>query len=163
MTKICITCKIEKPLEDFGNRKDSKDGLNPYCKLCWNARSKRMYYQNPEYAKNYHIKYRASHKLELEDKRLMRSYGITFDALIGLLKDQDNRCAICPTILDPKTMDGKIKQNRPHIDHDHKHKYKNIRGVLCGKCNTGLGLFGEDINRLKSAIKYLEAHGANIS
>lgn len=39
---------------------------------------------------------------------------------------------------------------------DHDHKTKKIRGLLCGKCNTGIGLLKENIEILKSAILYLE-------
>ena len=32
--KICNTCNIEKPLEDFYIKKDGKDGRTPRCKQC---------------------------------------------------------------------------------------------------------------------------------
>ena len=34
MKKICITCKISKPLEDFYVHKNSKDGYRNSCKVC---------------------------------------------------------------------------------------------------------------------------------
>lgn len=41
-----------------------------------------------------------------------------------------------------------------HIDHCHE---RNIfRGLLCSTCNTGLGQFKDDIQRLLSAIEYLK-------
>lgn len=33
-----------------------------------------------------------------------------------------------------------------------------FRGVLCGPCNTGLGMFGDDMERMDKAILYLERH-----
>lgn len=33
MTKVCTVCKIEKPLEAFSPRKDSKCGVRAACKL----------------------------------------------------------------------------------------------------------------------------------
>lgn len=30
--KICTKCKIEKPLNEFCNNKNNKDGLNVHCK-----------------------------------------------------------------------------------------------------------------------------------
>ena len=39
---------------------------------------------------------------------------------------------------------------------DHDHKTEKFRGWLCKKCNTGLGNFGDSIEGLKKAIRYLE-------
>lgn len=41
---------------------------------------------------------------------------------------------------------------------DHCHNSGKIRGVLCTFCNSGIGLFEDNIEFLKNAIKYLERH-----
>jgi hypothetical protein len=41
-----------------------------------------------------------------------------------------------------------------HLDHEHEEGF--IRGILCSNCNTGIGLFHDDILLLKNAIIYLE-------
>lgn len=56
---------------------------------------------------------------------------------------QHGRCAIC----------RKSSKRRLHMDHDHKTKL--VRGLLCGKCNKGLGLFNDTIDLLNRAIQYL--------
>ena len=38
---------------------------------------------------------------------------------------------------------------------DHVHKNKKFRGHLCHNCNRGLGVFQDDIERIKRAIEYL--------
>jgi len=43
-----------------------------------------------------------------------------------------------------------------HVDHNHTTGI--VRGILCSKCNQGIGLFMENKNILKSAIEYLEKH-----
>lgn len=42
---------------------------------------------------------------------------------------------------------------------DHNHKTGAIRKFLCTNCNRGLGHFHESINKMKTAIRYLEEHG----
>lgn len=53
-----------------------------------------------------------------------------------------------------------------HIDHDHSCCPAGIRagcancirGLLCNRCNLGLGHFEDDVARLKAAVRWLEKH-----
>lgn len=73
-------------------------------------------------------------------------YGLTPEAFARMLADQEGRCAICRTD-DPGGKGGW------HVDHDHE--TKAVRGLLCQRCNLGLGNFQDDVNRLQSAYDYL--------
>ena len=46
--KKCITCKLEKELIEFTNRKDSKDGFHNECRLCQKEYKKKHYKANKE-------------------------------------------------------------------------------------------------------------------
>jgi hypothetical protein len=64
---------------------------------------------------------------------------------------QDGLCAICGS----KEIPAKSGQQR-RLSIDHDHETGRIRGLLCSKCNTGLGFFRDNIRFLRSAIRYLE-------
>lgn len=80
---------------------------------------------------------------------VQRMYGITQIEYDALLERQGGRCAICRT----DTVGGNGK--RWHIDHDHATGI--VRGLLCMKCNLGLGYFDEDHHRMINACIYLGA------
>ena len=78
-------------------------------------------------------------------------YGITEETYEQMLKNQDHCCAICKE---------KPKKN---LAVDHCHKTKQIRGLLCHKCNVALGHMNDDPQRLKKAIHYLNESCENKS
>lgn len=72
-------------------------------------------------------------------------YGLTPEDLNGLLESQNHECALCGK---PIAVGG--------FEVDHSHDTGNVRGLLCSRCNRGLGTFGDDESLLHQAIKYLE-------
>ena len=77
---------------------------------------------------------------------LRRTYGIGLEKYNSLLSEQSGVCAICKN----ECVSGK----KLAVDHDHY--TGEVRGLLCCKCNRGLGNFGDNIDLLKSAVLYLE-------
>jgi hypothetical protein len=71
-------------------------------------------------------------------------YGITKEDFDKMILSQNNNCAIC----------NKELILEIHIDHDHS--TNKVRGILCGKCNKGLGQFDDNVEFLTNAIKYLK-------
>lgn len=43
---------------------------------------------------------------------------------------------------------------------DHDHVTGHVRGILCFHCNTGLGHFGDDLNRIETAADYIRRNQA---
>lgn len=93
--------------------------------------------KNPEYEINHKLKTR---------------YGITTEKYTELLVMQENRCAICGN---EETAVHKKTKKIQKLAVDHCHKTGEIRSLLCQDCNRGIGLFHEDVSRLKNAIDYL--------
>ncbi len=43
---------------------------------------------------------------------------------------------------------------------DHDHTTGKFRGWLCNKCNSALGWFDDNVDRMRRAVKYMEEHSA---
>jgi hypothetical protein len=71
-------------------------------------------------------------------------YGLTEEDYQKLFRKQRGRCCICQKRLGSRTA----------VDHDHETGF--VRGLLCLRCNTGLGLFEDNIRLLAAAIVYLQ-------
>src|SRR6185369_3832400 len=76
---------------------------------------------------------------------IKHNYGILPEHYQAMLEYQGGVCAIC--------------RNAPteHLCVDHCHDTGRIRGLLCRKCNTGLGCYEDDAELMDMAIKYLRA------
>lgn len=88
---------------------------------------------------------------------LWNKYRMTLEDYRELLAAQDGKCAICG--IDAPT---DFRTRRFHVDHDHsccptsrKTCGKCTRGLLCHACNTGLGNFQDNPERLRAAVAYL--------
>ncbi len=130
-----ITEKSKKHNEYMAKiRKNHPERIRKYyekSKEC-NKKRKEKY---PELAKKYDW-----------EKALRLNYGMTPNDYNNLFSEQNGVCAIC----------GKTNRDGRKLFIDHDHKTGSVRGLLCNKCNVSLGLMDDDIDRLLSAINYLQ-------
>jgi len=70
-----------------------------------------------------------------------------------LYDEQAGNCAICGKSLGPRDSAGHVPRS---AQQDHDHQIGQMRGVVCSRCNLGLGLFDDDPSRLGAAAVYLE-------
>jgi hypothetical protein len=82
----------------------------------------------------------------------LRRYGFSQTDFQKMFAEQEGKCAICQAPLDDSAAE---RLSIPHVDHDHKRGF--IRGILCLRCNTGLGWFLESTEILERAIQYLRS------
>lgn len=80
---------------------------------------------------------------ETKRRIALRKYGLTLADYDNLSKAQGGACSICW-----ETPTGRL-------DVDHDHSTGLVRGLLCGRCNSALGLMKDDPARLTAAIAYL--------
>lgn len=123
--KYCPKCEDWLAEDCFRPRSRSSDGLACYCMVCTDWSTS------------------------------LGKYGLTTETYIALVNAQGDSCAICGT----DNPGG--KWNKWCVDHDHsccpgqKTCGNCVRGLLCIRCNTGLGMFADNIYNMQSAISYL--------
>ena len=128
--KYCNDCEHVLPYELFSKK---GNGYNFICKKCNSARSMRKKcekYGTDDYNK----------------ATKCQRYGLTIDELEKLLRTVE--CIIC----------GDDITGKQCIDHNHD--TGEIRGALCSNCNSGLGMFNDDVETLAKAIQYLTKNGS---
>lgn len=138
----CVRCVQLKPWicghdPETARRFDHRG--RPYCHECKKA-WKREWRKQPSV--------RAREREQARNYILKRKYGISREEFDATLERQGGVCAICKT----DNWGGKGKAI------DHSRRTGKVRGILCNRCNTGLGLFLESPKRLRAAIGYLKEY-----
>jgi hypothetical protein len=176
-TKQCSKCKETKPLtsDHFYKQKNSPSGFGGYCKPCskvvnknWRDTKGKTVFDKLEHSKTHRVcrdcliaypnkdmGYR--HKkgwrwrsycsscgsARTREYNLKRIYGISSDDYESMLEAQNGVCWICQ-----KSEDVKLS-----VDHDHD--TGKVRGLLCNRCNRGIGNFDDEPELLQRAVYYL--------
>lgn len=142
--KTCLKCGEEKPLDNFSRDKSAKDGLQHYCQPCGRAENKLWREKNPEKRRTDHRRWGQKNPEKILNTRLQCLYGISLSSFIQMAIAQNAQCAICGT------------QGKLCVDHDHK--TGKVRKLICGSCNSFIGLAKESPTVLQRAISYLQDH-----
>ncbi len=120
-------------------------------------RDRQRYATDPEFRRKrveYSRQYRAAHKSEMaelrrrryprdREQRRLRKYGLSDNAYDAMFVQQHGICPICKEKFDALCV-------------DHCHPTNKVRGLLCPKCNRGLGHYNDDPIRTRAATVYLE-------
>ncbi len=109
--------------------------------------------RNRDKLREYRIRHKAKYPEKFEIKNFrskmagLRGVVFTLDEYRSMNAVQNGCCAIC----------GKPDTGRM-LSIDHDHKTLKVRDLLCKKCNSGLGFFGDSLVLLKKAVLYLKRH-----
>ena len=121
----CTVCKVTKPIAEFARESRQHCGYGFTCKECHREKGR---------------------------KHSITKFGITEAQFEELSRKQGGVCAICG-----KNMGhAKGRGGGPtRLVIDHEHSTGRIRGLLCSRCNTAIGLFEDRSDLLEAAIGYL--------
>lgn len=172
--KSCSTCGVEKPREMFAVDRHAPDGLRYRCKDCHRQKERERRAERAErFAKHprrkpktcawcnekkpvsefsstvsspdgLHTYCRACQK---EYKRARR-YGITEEQYRSMIDWTGETCWSCSK---PLTSTGNGGAQRCV---DHSHASGRVRGILCGNCNRGYGLVGDNLEGAAKLLLY---------
>jgi hypothetical protein len=152
---ICVKCERWQNPEVFSAAPRMKRGRHSWCRSCqtsnmavWltpekrEARNeqKRSTYDPAAAKARRETNYEHVRRLERKS-RLAKKYGMTLEEYDLRSNEQGGACAICKV--------------RADLHVDHCHVTGEVRGLLCRRCNVGLGFFADDIDRVQAAASYL--------
>jgi hypothetical protein len=124
---LCVRCGVE-----LGELSTAS------CFKCLNKRRK-------ENCKHYEKIFKNNKEL-IHGRNLNHKFRITKEEYNLVLMEQGNVCAICHL----------PRENGWRLCVDHNHYTGKVRGLLCTKCNTAIGLVDESMDRLYAIIAYLK-------
>lgn len=113
------------------------------------ARNKRWKERNPDKVSAIKKRNREKYPEKVQAnnrKRTLKEYQLTESDYDRLLAAQNGVCAIC----------RKPDPTGQRLAVDHCHITNKIRGLLCCKCNRGIGYFDDEPIRIRAAADYLE-------
>jgi len=150
--KECQSCGEYKPLDNYSLCSRAADKLQYSCRQCQTDYARMKYQTDPDFRERKRSSDKKWSKKEssvkkARNRRLKFYYGIDEDDWNDLYLSQNGCCAICGI------HESKLGV-RFHVDHDHETGV--VRGLLCLKCNSGLGYFLDNVDFLRNAIGYLE-------
>lgn len=140
----CHGCRSYKPLDMFLKLNARTGNPTGHCEDCHQAdleRRRERYRSDP------------TDRRRFRKNQLAKDFGITPEDFDTMLFIQGCVCAICGNSEKPNANGAKYGDSQLAVDHDHNTGI--VRGLLCSNCNTGIGLLGDDADRLLAAVAYL--------
>jgi len=156
LEKRCNRCGNPFPIEAYSLRPDGRGGhkRRSRCKKCESDEQKERRSKFPKKAKD--IKQRSLERCKKDPvrsakaqkaqwRRRWRKLGLDPKEVFKWIEIHGWFCAICGEAVGHRTRAA-----------DHDHITGKFRGILCSRCNPGLGMFKDKPELLRKAAQYLE-------
>ena len=138
----------------MSNRQICQDCFNaPYrkCPQCGSQKPAERFEPNArnfrcmDCRNSWHREWRGKNTSKVEEIGWKNKFRLSREEKEAMELAQEGLCAIC--------------RQGDELVIDHSHESKEVRGLLCGPCNVGLGYFGEEESLFLAAVKYLRQSG----
>lgn len=151
LERECNKCGALCKREDLA--KGGRRGPRAICKPCWNESIKNYRLSNTEDRRLVDRAARLRQNERLRRGHMLKRYGLTIAEHDVMHEKQRGLCACCGNPERTKeSRTGKIRR----LSIDHCHATGKVRGLLCGKCNTALGLLSDDRNKILALLDYVD-------
>lgn len=163
MTEIVKVCKKHGGLiieQVVLNRFSPSNKPYYRCRICRNNSEKNRINKTKYITtRKKHIKNKLPNFINKEDKNhaytILYKFKMNAKEYYELLEKQNYVCAICKK---PETQIKRKSNKIKMLSVDHCHETGKIRGLLCFKCNIGIGSFNDSIELFLYAIKYIKTN-----
>ena len=135
----CHKCLKDLDTSFFSKNNNSSRGYHYKCKPCHNKYVREIWYtKNQKKQVKASENYKRTHRFEI----LSTKYNIPIDEVRDKFLKSNGLCVIC--------------KREKKLVLDHCHRTNKIRGFICNKCNTALGMIEDNIQTAKNIVKYLK-------
>ena len=142
----CSSCKANKPQSEFNPCPGRRPfNLSSHCLDCDRARK-----AGQQRSKYWSLS--DAGRREQNRKVCLRKFGITVDDYDRMLIEQSGVCAICKS---PEVVRHHSTGEIQPLAVDHDHESGQVRGLLCTRCNKGIGLLRHNEAYLRAAADYV--------
>ena len=151
--RVCDTCRLIAKAERRQLQNDKKKQerrANAKCQSCGETRPR---------ARRFCESCAANRTRQLRFASNLARFGMSEHDYWLKLAEQRHSCAICKL-----PVWDRAERKLYAVDHNHKCCSRPgscgecVRGILCVRCNLGLGSFGDDPDTLRAAADYVETH-----
>ena len=160
--KTCSRCHVAQAITVFGSNAARPDGMDEQCRPCRAAYAREWRAAHPETRARYVAATRSRPEFKAKGRAyaLFRTFGLTIAEYDNMVLTQCGLCAVCGK----EELRGSKTAGVPWpLAVHHDHGTGRIVALLCGTCNSGIGLLGDSPALLRRAADIHEelANGVN--
>lgn len=148
LKRTCKRCGIFKEVRLFTSGGNSASAISRAKNFCHECQK--------EEARNRAAKFRIAHPEKIRGNKLKCLYGITLKEYEAKAAAQNQVCAICKK---PQNRKNGVTGKQENLVVDHNHTTKQVRDLLCHKCNLSVGIVEKNLQPIQDYLDKFKKAG----